>query len=45
METFAQLLRHKRFAITETHDLAVREALNRLDMLVGDLAATDDGNA
>jgi len=43
-ETFAQLFGHQQFAVTERHDFAIGHAVNGQDVLVGNFAATDDGN-
>ena len=44
-EAFAKLPSHERFLIANSHDLAIRDAMDRLHMLVGDLSATDYGDA
>ena len=43
-KSFCQLLGHQLFAIVYRHDLAIRNALQRLEVLVGDFAASDDSN-
>ena len=40
-EALPQLLRHERFPIANRHNLAIRNAMNGLNMLVGNLSATD----
>jgi hypothetical protein len=42
---FTQLSGHKRFAITKSDNFAVRNAMDRLDMLIGNLATADYGDA
>jgi hypothetical protein len=41
MEPLAQLFRHERLAIAQPNDFAIRDPMNRLDVLVRDLAAAD----
>jgi hypothetical protein len=39
-----QLLGHKRFAITKSDNFTIRNAMDGLDMLIGNLSATDYGD-
>jgi hypothetical protein len=41
MVPFAQLFRHERLVIAQPDDLTIRDAMDRLDVLVRDLAAAD----
>ena len=41
-EAFTQLLGHERFAIAKCDNFTIRNATDSLEMLVRDLAATDE---
>src|SRR5438477_5944332 len=41
-ETFTQLLGHEQFPIAESYDLAIRHPLNRRDMLICHLPASNN---
>ena len=43
-EAFAKLPRHEQFPIAKSHDLAIRDAMDGLHVLVGDLSTTDYGD-
>jgi len=39
------LLRHEKFPIAKGNNFAIRNPMDGLDMLIGNFAATDDGDA
>lgn len=41
-KTFSQLLGHEQFAIADRYDFAIRDAADGVDMIIGNLAATDE---
>ena len=41
-KTLAELPRHEQFPVADGHDLAVRNSMDRLNMLVRDLTAADE---
>jgi hypothetical protein len=43
-KTFPQLLRHERFPIAKSDNFTIRNAMDRLHMLVRNLSATDDSD-
>ena len=43
-EAFPQLFRHSQFPIANGLKFAIRDPMNGMDMLVGDLAAPDNGD-
>src|ERR1039458_6475561 len=44
-EAFTKLAGHEHFAVAQRHDLAAPDAPEREEMLVGNFAAADDGDA
>ena len=44
-EPLAQLLGHEQLPIADRNDLAIRNPMDCMHMLIGNFAATDDGNA
>jgi hypothetical protein len=44
-EPLRQLTRHQRFPIACRHDLAVRNPMDRVYVLIRDLPASDDGDS
>ena len=44
-KTFAELLCHERFQITKSNQTAARNSTDRVDMLIRNLTATDEGDA
>ena len=41
-EAFAKLFSHEQFSIAKTSNLAIRDAMDRVHMLIGDFSAADE---